>query len=311
MRHLGLLLSAGLGLLALLPASFMPASTTYYVDDERTASPGMVKYAPPGPTSRRYLVALELTSGKCAVSRIDAQNRTMDRLEGQVATFENRLRRGESLLITCSEAARGPYRVRIGSPPLATRPATRVLLLATAAIGLVLQAASRPSKLKTQITSRRRLTFIATALVSGLIMYSVVHELGHYVFGTMFGGRVREAVWTVFEGDEPHVSFASLPPGAGVWMQAGGVLLPTALGVVIILLWLALRRRLSWLGHTLMLTPACILLTGNLGLLAADDQHLIGLMGPATVTVPLLSIALLALVAKLLRKAIRCGKGTA
>jgi hypothetical protein len=221
----------------------------------------------------------------------------MERLRARVATFGNRLLVGESLLITCSEAARGPYRVSMGSPLLAIKPTSRSFLLALAAIGVVLHVASRRFKLKRQIALPRRLTLAGTALFSGLILYSVIHELGHYLFGRAFGGRVREVVWTLLEGDKPHVSFASLPPGTGVWMQAGGVFLPTAIGIGGIVLWLVLRRRLSWLGQTLILTPACVLIAGNLGLLAADDHHLSGLMGRTAVAVPVFSIAILALVA--------------
>jgi hypothetical protein len=122
---------------------------------------------------------------------------------------------------------------------------------------------------------RRRLRVAAAILAfSGLVVYSLVHEGGHLLFGVLFGGQPNwHAVrWTVFSGEEPHVAFQHLPSDALPWMSAGGILFPSFVGIALILLWWFAEKRVLWWLQLLTIIPGFVLLLGNLGLFA-DAGH--------------------------------------
>ena len=67
-----------------------------------------------------------------------------------------------------------------------------------------------------RVHRRTLVSGIIIAAVSGLL-YSVVHEFGHYIFAVALGGEVRSITWTIFGTVEPHVSYHYLPPAARPW----------------------------------------------------------------------------------------------
>ena len=105
--------------------------------------------------------------------------------------------------------------------------------------------------------------FVA-AVVSGLL-YSVVHEFGHFIFAIALGGTVESVTWTIFGNTEPYVSYGYLPEGVAPWASAGGFLVPTAMGLVLIAAWFLRRRQWSSLIASVLLIPATTLLICNLG----------------------------------------------
>lgn len=105
--------------------------------------------------------------------------------------------------------------------------------------------------------------FVA-AVVSGLL-YSVVHEFGHFIFAVALGGTVGSVTLTIFSNAEPHVSYSHLPANAAPWAWAGGYLFPTALALVLIAAWYSRRRWLSSLSASILLIPAATMLLCNLG----------------------------------------------
>ena len=104
------------------------------------------------------------------------------------------------------------------------------------------------------------------SLFSTLVLYPIVHEGGHYIVGRLFGVKVNRVVWTVLGGGRPHVSFAETPGRAVPWINAGGILLPTAVGFVLMCVWICCAQRMSWLGGTALWIPGLVLLAGNFGL---------------------------------------------
>jgi hypothetical protein len=128
-----------------------------------------------------------------------------------------------------------------------------------------------------QLDARQRLELVvvaATITFSGLVLYSIIHEAGHLLFGRMWGGTPAwdQVSWTIFSGEEPHANFRSLPPESVPWMGAGGVLLPTLVGCALIIVSFQLHGRVTWWVHRVLISAGAILLLGNLGLFA-DTGH--------------------------------------
>jgi len=120
---------------------------------------------------------------------------------------------------------------------------------------------------------------IVIAAVSGLL-YSVVHEFGHYIFAVLMGGEVRSVTWTIFSAEEPHVSYGYVPEIARAWGWAGGFLFPTALALLLIGVWLVFADRCPRTLTLLLLTPSVIFLLCNFGCvleLFGGQSHVRGL----------------------------------
>ena len=125
-----------------------------------------------------------------------------------------------------------------GTPPLISRrwaarsvimtSQTMIVIAVGAAGGVFVTLLVRwftGRKLDVWLQDNRRIfvTGIVAAVISGLL-YSVVHEFGHFIFAVALGGTVRSVTWTVFGNAEPHVSYGDLPHNAvpgqapeGIW----------------------------------------------------------------------------------------------
>ena len=103
------------------------------------------------------------------------------------------------------------------------------------------------------------------AVLSAFIVYPVVHEGGHYLTGRALGAEVRNVVWTPLTGRRPHVSFGNTPGEIVPWVLAAGVILPSLVGGLGLVLWVSLGRRWPFSLQGALLIPTVVLLAGNLG----------------------------------------------
>lgn len=112
------------------------------------------------------------------------------------------------------------------------------------------------------------------AVLSGTVIYPVVHEGGHFLAGRLQGIEARDAVWTVW-GGRPHVSFGPTPAHAIPWISAGGMILPTVLGILLMVIWFAASQRISFVVGAVLWIPGLVLLSGNLGAIVelASSSH--------------------------------------
>ena len=102
------------------------------------------------------------------------------------------------------------------------------------------------------------------AVLSVTVIYPVVHEGGHYIAGHLQGIEAQSAVWTVW-GGRPHVSFGATPAHAIPWINAGGIISSTVVGILLMALWFVLSQRASFVAGAIVWIPSLLLLSGNLG----------------------------------------------
>jgi hypothetical protein len=163
-------------------------------------------------------------------------------------------------------------RLAIWSPALM---ALRALLLGMcAALALAWLFGVRINRRQWDV--RRLFVVAGTAAFSGIVLYSVVHEAGHLLFGWLWGGTPAwdQVSWTVFSGEEPHAAFRALPREAVPWMAAGGILLPTLVGCILVAAGIRRGGRGAWWVQLVLVTAGAVLLLGNLGLFADSDHTL-------------------------------------
>jgi hypothetical protein len=288
------LLLVGL-VICLIPARHFPAWLVPFSEVKGRFDGHPVEVAPPA-LERDLLpvsVELNLDQGYCEVSRRDAEGKSHRLMNMGRGSSRLTLSAGERILIDPGPNT-GSYCVFIGPSwhPLAPKPRLIGLVFFLSALGAtlgtILVMRYRPGTVRKRlrgIQGKQLFATIAVLVVSGLLVYSVVHEAGHLLFGIALGGTADHVVWTVFSGDEPNVSFSHLPERAAPWMSAGGNLLPTLVGLVLLGIWFPLSRRTPWWLQVGIAVPGLVLLTGNLGLLI-DAGHMsaltrsFGLSGP-------------------------------
>jgi hypothetical protein len=94
----------------------------------------------------------------------------------------------------------------------------------------------------------------------------LVHEGGHLLPAVLSGAVVNRFVWTPLLG-ELHVSLSGVSGAAQPWVDAGGILLPTAIGTLLVAIWMSLPdKRPTPLWRFWLLIPGGVLLIGNVGL---------------------------------------------
>lgn len=188
----------------------------------------------------------------------------------------------------------GSYNVFVGYPFHPLAPIWRISLLGGLALGIVVAlvlllfpgAMRRLKGREKKMPDARKIITVGAILLVSSFLYSIVHELGHVVFGLMAGGTLRRVVWTIFFLEEPHVEFSFLPQGWGsAWMSAGGMILPTLVGLSLVALWLVFRKKLPFFASALVLVPGMSLLLGNIGGLIEATAYLAG--GPAPHMIPM------------------------
>ena len=114
---------------------------------------------------------------------------------------------------------------------------------------------------------RRRVTIAATAILSWLVFYPFVHELGHLLPAVASGAEVNKFIWTPLLG-RTHVSLNNVSESAIPWVDAGGILLPTIVGTVLVAVWISLPVKTpAPLWRIWLIIPGGIMLLGNFGLI--------------------------------------------
>lgn len=94
-------------------------------------------------------------------------------------------------------------------------------------------------------------------LVSGVVLYGVVHEFGHTIVPRLYGVSPSRVVWTILSGEEPHVEFPLvLNDGLRVGMTAGGTLFPSVVALALLGVWYGWCRDSSDWASILLLVPA-------------------------------------------------------
>jgi hypothetical protein len=85
----------------------------------------------------------------------------------------------------------------------------------------------------------RSLTFVGVGILSSLFLYPLVHKTGHLVPAIVSGAEAERFVWIPLMGS-PHVSLNQVSGTALPWVDAGGILLPTMIGTLLIWIWFLL-----------------------------------------------------------------------
>ncbi len=186
---------------------------------------------------------------------------------------------------------RGRYDVAIGwaGHPLAPwgRRVAALSLLAGMIFGLAWSRLSRSqAKAWTAVLAdwtprgwgwRQWVGVVGWGLVTGVVLYGIVHEFGHTIAPQWAGVPPSRVVWTVFSGEEPHVEFSEpLGPGLRAAMTAGGTLFPSVVALALLAIWYPGRRRHpDWLA-ILLLVPAVGFLFANVSGLGDAVRYLSG-----------------------------------
>ena len=276
-RVTGRLVAAGaLMALALVPDRFLPGDQG--IDREGTLAGEPMEFSWGGKRAAPYQIAVAMGTGLCDIVVFNAGGIVEKTWSAKQATDRGRIQPSGRVKLAARPGAEGHYHLRMG--PLVTwcpvLMARRVVLLglsaALAAAGLFRVRVGRR-----QWDARQRHLVVcigATTAFSGLVLYSIVHEAGHLFLGWLCGATPAwdQVCWTVFSGEEPHAAFRSLPREAEPWMWAGGLLLPTFVGCVLVVAGCWRGTRGAWWARALLVTVGAVLLLGNLGLFA-DAGH--------------------------------------
>lgn len=221
------------------------------------SKPGMV----------RVSLMIKRVAGICRVSNRNPQGDILWAFTMRAGKWTGRLPAGHTLIIEASESG-GGYRFESGSQWSLFSSKMRLVAIACCIGGLAglwVKRSRGAGNLVRRLGPRRIYFAGAVVMVSGLVLYSTIHEFGHYIVGTMLGAEVSEVAWTVLSGVEPHVSFSSMPEEAGPWMSAAGPILPTLVAVVLISIWLVFAKRMSWYLGVCLLAPSMVFLFAGLG----------------------------------------------
>lgn len=295
----GALITAGLTL-AVIPQSWLPDRPTLGAATTGEFAGNPVRWTAPEGDTRAMIVSVEvwMRAGTCSARLRDAEGSHLWG-NGREVSWDAVVSSGDEVLLEPHGNA-GRYDISIRLPLSEWRllgPKLRRFILLPGVLGVLLMLIFRRQvqRLQERLHNRgvgpgRQLFVAALIVLSGLVLYPVVHEAGHVLAGVLFGGTVDldRVVWTPLTGEEPHVAFAALPESAGPWMTAGGTVLPP----VVALLLLAIRRLLPgsrpWSVSTALLVVATLFLFSTLGCLFElyRDTHLdalavhFGLTGP-------------------------------
>ena len=216
-----------------------------------------------------------MDTGVCSVSYIGIQGDEKALLSAGTATPRFTVPT-EGFLVLDPGGNSGRYRIHIGPKWHLLSPTPRFALSVTSTAGLlVLLFLWRSQRYLSLLREERRkvIYFSAIAILS-FFLYSVLHEFGHWIVGYLGGGTASAIVWTPVAGEEPHVSFSHLPQAVVPWMMAGGVLIPTVVGLGLILTWLAFSHRLQWPFSYAMIIPGVLFLFSNVAYVLPSDRHM-------------------------------------
>lgn len=110
-----------------------------------------------------------------------------------------------------------------------------------------------------------RITFAISSLTACLLIYPLMHEVGHFIPAVCTDAEVNKFVWLPLFA-RPHVSLNRVSGEALPWVDAGGILIPTAVGTLLIAALLLLPTSVSITWRMWLFIPAVVLLLSNFGL---------------------------------------------
>jgi hypothetical protein len=82
-------------------------------------------------------------------------------------------------------------------------------------------------------------------LIYERVVLPAVHEGGQCLPGVLLCAQIRDVTSTQIGGEAPKVSFTFSPEHATPWVDAGGVILPMMLGLVIVFIWARFCKRFN------------------------------------------------------------------
>lgn len=255
-------------LAALIPAELLPDSFTPFVSARGTFDGKPVQLSLPNgrKSAVKVQIVLNMKQGVCKVSLIGPEGEQWLATMGKGrSTTTSSL--GDSQLLLDPGQDSGSYRVFIGSKWHPLAPYGKIIVLFTCLGALAPVLLPRQAVSMFRGLGRKRFLFLSVVLVTAFFLYSVVHEFGHFSVATLLGGTVDHVAWTILSGEEPHVSYRSLPETARPWASAGGLLVPTALALILLSLWMAFSERMSWYLSVSLAVFGLVFLVGNVGCL--------------------------------------------
>lgn len=219
---------------------------------------------------------LDMETGVCSITCVDPNGAENPLYSAIKATSRYKVPAGGYLVLDPGTNS-GRYRINLGPMWHPLSPRFRVLFAVSSALGLLMSALCWRFKrnLFSLRLERKQLFYTVFIAILSVLLYAVVHELGHWFVGYLGGGTATEIVWTPLSGEEPHVSFGTLPEAVVPWMIAGGVWIPTIIGLALVLTWLIFSRRIYRpLGYALII-PGVLFLLSNVACLlpAGPDGH--------------------------------------
>jgi hypothetical protein len=254
-------------LLALTPAEALPDSFRPFVSARGTFDGKPVQLGIP--KSRKATVsvsmAVRMNKGVCKVSYSGPDgNSPLLTLGGGAPRFE--LPTGSQLVLDPGTNP-GSYEVYIGPKWHPLAPPGKLVIFFACLGGLISPLILRRNKPLLKRLGRKRFLFLIAIAAISCLSYSVVHEFGHLGVAVLLGGKVNKIVWTMFSGEEPHVSFSHLPDTASPWMAAGGILFPTLVGLILVGFWITFSKQMSWYMSVLLVVPGLVFLFSNVACL--------------------------------------------
>lgn len=249
----------------LTPTELLPDSLTPFTSAQGTFTGEAVEILIPAshqPTVKAEII-LRMEDGACTVRSIGPGG-LISVFEARDANYRDELPTNGQLILDPGPNS-GAYKVFIGSKWHPLAPLGKLMVFLTCLVGLAVAVVKGQATAIAQRLGRKRFLFLIAISLVATSLYSVVHEFGHYSVGTLLGGKVDRVVWTPLAGEEARVYFDSIPLEARPWMSAGGMLVPTVLGLMIFGVRAVLLRRLSWYVSATMVVFSLSLLMGNLG----------------------------------------------
>ena len=287
-------------LLAVLPQRYIPERLTPFVTAKGRFAAKPIRLATPkgGKPEVATTISIQMDQGICRSSLKHGTELTelFGRGEGN---WRGRIATGSELILDPHENT-GDYDITIGPEWHPLAPKVRRFLLLPMAIGMIVASMfARRLRPQAKKLGAKRVSFLAAiGVISGFVLYPVVHEGGHMIFGILFGGEANwdGVVWTCLSGVEPHASFSHLPPSAAPFMTAGGPIAPTLVALLLLLIWRFIYKNISWYVSAALVSIAVLFLFSTLGCLFElyQNTHMdalsvhFGLTGPLRIAFSLI-----------------------
>ncbi len=263
------LLSVVLLLLALLPQKYIPErlAPCVAVKGRFLGEPILLRTPKSGKPEVAAKIRIKMDRGFCRGS-VQHGSKLSGLFNAREGTCRAQVPTGSELVLD-PQGQTGGYAVTLGPEWLSPKARRSVLLPLAFSMVAVFVLAGRATSALTTARIRRVFFLVGLSVISGLLLYPILHEGGHMIFGMLFGARPdwSGVVWTCLSGEEPHGSFGYLPKSAAPFADAGGHTLPTLAAALLLLIWKFTRKQASWALSAVLVTLPVLLLLSTLGCL--------------------------------------------